>query len=97
MDEEVINFKMIIWDMLIDMCLFLFVLWLFYVDKVVGGDLKFVEDFRKFWDVIRNDVMVYLKGVFLLFINFVVFISEYFEYYDVLEFEEWCEMLFDIF
>ena len=95
-DEEVTNLKKIIRDMPTDMRLFSLAMRSLYADKAVGGDSKSVEDFRKLRDATRNDAMVYLKGVLPLSTNFVASISEYFEYYDALEFEEWCEMLSDI-
>ena len=95
-DEEVTNLKTIIKDMPIDMRLFSLALRSLYADNAVGGDSKSVEDFRKLRDATRNDAMVYLKGVLPLSTNFVASISEYFEYYDALEFDDWCEMLSDI-
>ena len=95
-DEEVTNLKTIIQDMPIDMRLFSLALRSLYADNAVGGDSKSVEDFRKLRDATRNDAMVYLKGVLPLSTNFVASISEYFEYYDALEFDMWCEMLSDI-
>lgn len=41
--------------------------------------------------------MVYFKGILLFFIKFVICISDYFEYYEVLEYDEWCVMFLDIF
>lgn len=95
-DEEVTNLKTIIRDMPTDMRLFSLALRSLYADKAVGGDSKSVREFRKLRDATRNDAMVYLKGVLPLSTKFVASISEYFEYYDALEFEQWCEMLSDI-
>lgn len=95
-DEEVTNLKTIIRDMPTDMRLFSLALRSLYADKAVGGDSKSAREFRKLRDATRNDAMVYLKGVLPLSTKFVASISEYFEYYDALEFEKWCEMLSDI-
>ena len=45
----------------------------------------------------RNDAVVYLKGVLPLSTKLVSSISEYFEHYEALEYEEWFDMLSDIF
>lgn len=82
--------------MFVDMRMFFFIMRFFYVEKVVGIDEEVVKEFRKFCDDIRNDVMVYIEGIFFLIIEFVIFISIYFEYYDVLMFDEWCENIFMI-
>ena len=67
-----------------------------YVDKAVGTSTEAARKFRKLRDDTRNDAMVYLKGILPLSTKFVASISEYFEYYDALEYEEWCEMISDI-
>jgi len=67
-----------------------------YVEKAVGTKAEAAGKFRKLRDDTRNDAMVYLKGVLPLSTKFVSSISEYFEYYEALEFEEWCEMIKDI-
>lgn len=95
-EKEVTNLKTIIRDMPTDMRLFSLAMRSLYADKAVGGYSKSAREFRKLRDATRNDAMVYLKGVLPLSTNFVASISEYFEYYDALEFEEWCEMLSDI-
>ena len=67
-----------------------------YVDKAVGTSTEAARKFRKLRDDTRNDAMVYLKGILPLSTKFVASISEYFEYYDALEYEEWCDMISDI-
>ena len=95
-DKEVTKLKEIIRDMPTDMRLFSLAMRSLYAERAVGGDSRSVEEFRKLRDATRNDAMVYLKGILPLSTNFVASISEYFEYYEALEFEEWCEMLSDI-
>ena len=67
-----------------------------YVDKAVGTSTNAARKFRKLRDDTRNDAMVYLKGILPLSTKFVASISEYFEYYNALEYEDWCEMITDI-
>ncbi|CAH3160040.1 unnamed protein product, partial [Porites lobata] len=67
-----------------------------YVEKAVGSKAEAAVKFRELRDDTRNDAMVYLKGILPLSTKFVSSISEYFEYFDALEFEEWCNMLSDI-
>ncbi|XP_063959142.1 uncharacterized protein LOC135154858 [Lytechinus pictus] len=67
-----------------------------YADKAVGGDKKAAVDFRKLRDNTRHDAMVYLKGVLPVATKFVSNISEFFEFYSALSYEEWCDMLKDI-
>lgn len=67
-----------------------------YVDKAVGTSTEASQKFRKLRDDTRNDAMVYLKGILPISTKFVSSISEYFEYYYALEYEEWCEMISDI-
>ena len=95
-EKEVTNLKKILQDMPTDMRLFSLAMRSLYADKAVGGNSKPAENFRKLRDATRNDAMVYLKGVLPLSADFVVSISEYFEYYDTLKYEKWSEMLSDI-
>ena len=67
-----------------------------YAEKAVGTNTEPARKFRKLRDDTRNDAMVYLKGVLPLSTKFVASISEYFEYFEALEFDEWREMLPDI-
>lgn len=64
-----------------------------YVEKAVGTITETAGKFRKLRDDTRNDAMVYLKGVLPLSTKFVASISEYFEYYEALTFDEWRDML----
>ena len=61
-----------------------------------GTSTEGARKFRELRDKTRNDAMVYLKGVLPLSTKLVSSISEYFEYYEALEYEEWREMLSDI-
>ena len=67
-----------------------------YADKAVGTNDELATRFRNLRDETRNDAMVYLKGILPISTKFVSCISEYFEYYEVLDFEEWCDMIADI-
>ena len=67
-----------------------------YADKAVGTNDELAKRFRTLRDETRNDAMVYIKGILPLSTKFVSCISEYFEYYEVLDFEEWCDMIADI-
>ena len=67
-----------------------------YAEKAVGTDHKLAKEFRKLRDETRDDAMVYLNGILPVSTKFVAFISEYFEYYEALEYEEWVKMIPDI-
>ena len=95
-DIEVLDLKTIMWKMPMDMRLFSLAMRSLYAQSAVGSNSATARKFRKLRDDTRNDAMVYLKGILPLSTNFVQAISEYFEYYEGLEFEEWCEMLSDI-
>lgn len=95
-DEQVLDLKAIMQDMPKDMRLFSLAMRSLYAQSAVGTNSTTAKKFRKLRDDTRNDAMVYLKGVLPLSTNFVASMSEYFEYYDGLEFEEWSEMLSDI-
>lgn len=95
-DEQVFDLKAIMWDMPKDMRLFSLAMRSLYAQSAVGSNAETARKFRKLRDDTRKDAMVYLKGVVPLSTNFVASISEYFEYYDGLEFEDWSEMLSDI-
>ena len=83
-------------SMPLDMRLFSICMRSLYSDQAVGTNSKGARKFRELRDKTRNDAMVYLKGVLPLSIQLVSSISEYFEYYEALEYEEWREMLSDI-
>ena len=83
-------------DMAVDMRIFSLTLRSLYVQYAVGTNEQPAREFRKLRDDTRNDAMVYLKCILPVSTKFVSSISEYFEYYDALNYEEWCEMLPDI-
>ncbi|XP_015768155.1 PREDICTED: uncharacterized protein LOC107346827 isoform X1 [Acropora digitifera] len=83
-------------DMAVDMRLFSLTLRSLYVLNAVGTNEQPAKEFRRLRDDTRNDAMVYLKCILPVSTKFVSSISEYFEYYDALNYEEWCEMLPDI-
>ena len=64
-----------------------------YSNVAVGTNTAPAEKFRELRDKTRNDAIVYLNGLFPLSVTFVASVSEYFEYYEALEYEEWCEIL----
>ena len=83
-------------SMPVDMRIFSLCMRSLYSDQAVGTNSKGARKFRELRDKTRNDAMVYLKGVLPLSTKLVSSISEYFEYYEALEYEEWREMLSDI-
>ena len=83
-------------SMPVDMRIFSLCMRSLYSDQAVGTDSEGARKFRELRNKTRNDAMVYLKGVLPLSTKLVSSISEYFEYYEALEYEEWREMLSDI-
>ena len=67
-----------------------------YAENAVGSNKNAAIKFRKLRDDTRNDAMVYLRGILPLSTKFVASISEYFEYYEALDYEEWKVNLKDI-
>ena len=66
------------------------------VQHAVGTNDEPAREFRKLRDKTRDDAMVYNQYILPVSTKFVSSIREYFEYYDALNYEEWCEMLSDI-
>ena len=83
-------------DMSVDMRIFSLTMRSLYAEKAVGTKTELARRFRKLRDETRNDAMVYLKGILPISTKFISSISEYFEYYEALDFEEWCDMIADI-
>ena len=83
-------------DMPVDMRLFSLTLRSLYAEMSVGESDETAIKFRRLRDDTRNDAMVYLKGILPLSTKFVTCISDYFEYYEALQYDEWCAMLPDI-
>ncbi|XP_068753132.1 uncharacterized protein [Montipora capricornis] len=83
-------------EMSVDMRIFSLTLRSLYVENSVGTYQEAAVKFRKLRDDTRNDAMVYLNGILPLSTKFVSSISEYFEYYIALEYDEWCGMISDI-
>ena len=67
-----------------------------YTDQAVHGHDEAAVKFRKIRDDTRRDAMVYLKCILPATTNFIRSVKEYFQYYEALSYEEWCEMLQDI-
>ena len=83
-------------DMSVDMRIFSLTMRSLYAEKAVGTNDELATRFRKLRDETRNDAMVYLKGILPICTKVVSSISGYFEYYEALDFEEWCDMIADI-
>ncbi|KAK2566922.1 hypothetical protein P5673_008682 [Acropora cervicornis] len=83
-------------DMTVCMRIFSLTLRSLYVQHAVGTTEEPAREFRKLRDDTRNDAMVYNQYILPVSTKFVSSIREYFEYYDALNYEEWCEMLSDI-
>ncbi|XP_068729707.1 uncharacterized protein [Montipora capricornis] len=83
-------------EMPVDMRLFSLTLRSLYAENSVGTRNETAIKFRKLRDDTRNDAMVYLKCILPLSTKFVACISDYFEYYETLQYDEWCTMLPDI-
>ena len=67
-----------------------------YAEKAVGTNVDLAKMLRKLRDESRDDALVYLKGILPIFSKFAPLISEYFEYYEALDFDQWCDMIADI-
>ena len=80
--------------MSVDMRTFSLTMRSLYADKAVGTDEEVAKQFRKLRDDTRNDAMVYIEGILPLTTEFFTSISTYFEYYDALTFDEWCQKYF---
>ena len=83
-------------EMSTDMRIFSLTMRSLYAEKAVGTDHELARRFRKLRDKTRDDAMVYLKGILPTSTKFVASISEYFEYYEALEYDEWVDMIKDI-
>lgn len=83
-------------EMSIDMRVFSLTMRSLYAGKAVGTDHQLARRFRELRDKTRDDAMVYLKGILPTSTKFVASISEYFENYEALEYEEWADMIPDI-
>ncbi|XP_044163367.1 uncharacterized protein LOC122947823 [Acropora millepora] len=92
-EEEVKTLEENVKDMAKDMRLFSLTLRSLYVQNAVGTNEELAKEFRRLRDDTRNDAMVYLKGILPVSTELVSSISDYFEYYDALNYEQWCEML----
>ena len=83
-------------DMTVYMRIFSLTMRSLYVQHAVGTNEEPAREFRKLRDDTRNDAIVYHQYILPVSTKFVSSIREYFEYYDALNYEEWCEMLPDI-
>lgn len=94
--NEVKNLEQQLKEMSVDMRIFSLTLRSLYVQNAVGSNHELAKRFRKLRDDTRNDAVVYVEGILPLSTKFVSSVSECFEYYEALDFDEWCEMLPDI-
>ena len=67
-----------------------------YAQNTVGKTAEASQKFRELRDDTRNDAMVYLKGILPLSNKFVSSIRDFFDFYETLNFQEWCEKLTSI-
>ena len=79
-----------------NMCLFSLSIRSLYANKAVGTSTDVSKRFRKLRDDTRQDAILYLKCHLPISTKFVSSIKEYFENYEALDYEEWCEMIPDI-
>ena len=94
--NDVVELREQLKSMSVDMRMFSLTMRSLYVEKAVGTSTEAARKFIKLRDDTRNDAMVYLKGVLPLSTTFVASISEFFEYYEALNYNEWCEMLSEV-
>ena len=92
-EREVKTLEEALKDMTVDMRIFSLTLRSLYIQNAVGANEEPAKEFRSLRDDTRNDAMVYLRYILPVCTKFVSSIREYFEYYDALNYEEWCEML----
>lgn len=67
-----------------------------YTTEAVGGFSDAAKKLREVRDATRNDAQVYLKGILPVCHNFVSSIKNLFEFYYILNYDEWDENLEDI-
>ena len=67
-----------------------------YATEAVGGSSDAAKKLRKVRDATRDDAQVYLKGILPVCHTFVSSIKNLFEFYYILNYEEWNENLEDI-
>ena len=91
--KEVNELREILKSMSVDIRLFSLTMRSLYAEKAVGTEKEVAKEFRKLRDDTRNDAMVYIEGILPLATEFVSSISAYFDYYDALTFDEWCESI----
>lgn len=83
-------------EMSVNMRIFSLTMRSLYTENAVGTDNELARRFRELRDKTRDDAIVYLKVILPTSTKFVASISEYFEYYEALEYEEWVDMIKDI-
>ncbi|XP_028413053.1 uncharacterized protein LOC114535913 [Dendronephthya gigantea] len=94
--SEVTTLKESLAEIPIDMRDFSLAMRSLYSDKAVGTTTDAARKFRALRDDTRQDAVVFLKCILPISTKFVMSIKAYFEYYEALTYEEWCDMLADI-
>ena len=95
-ENEVIDFKENLKEMPRNLRFFSQSLRSLYAENDVGTSTDVSGKFRKLRDDTRQDAILYLKCHLPISTKFVSSIKDYFEYYEVLDYEEWCKLLPDI-
>ena len=83
-------------EMPTDMRIFSLTMRSLYAEKAVGTNGELAKRLWEMCDKTRDDALVYLRGILAISAVFVASISEYLEYYEALEYEEWVDMISDI-
>lgn len=91
--KEVDELRQEVKGMSVDMRMFSLSMRSLYAEKAVGTDEEVAKEFRKLRDDTRNDAMVYIEGILPITAEFVTSISAFFDYFDALAFDEWCESI----
>lgn len=91
--KEVDELRQEVKGMSVDMRMFSLSMRSLYAEKAVGTDEEVAKEFRKLRDDTRNDAMVYIKGILPITTEFITSISAFFDYFDALAFDEWCESI----
>jgi len=94
--DEVENLKTLLKEMTVNIRMFSLTVRSLYAENAVRTNDQLAIRFRKLRDDTRNDAMVYFKGILPVSTKFVSSIREYFEYYEALEYVEWCQMISEI-
>ena len=95
-ENAVSNLRENLMDMPKNMRLFSVSMRSLYSTEAVGTSSNVAQKFRALRDNTRQDAILYLNCYLPISTKFVSSLKEFFEYYEALSYEEWCEMLPDI-